>query len=144
LSSTKRKVKSATHKMKLSKYWSLNIWLDEILENLNYPLLSVSFLIDWMGEWLLFNANSSIFHLYYGENKLIFNEMMMRSALYYTNMLSWSLYMGHFIFYNQPCYGTLPSRVLFYMWRYKREFVDPLFAWSLNVFLKSFNAINTI
>ena len=34
------------------------------------------------GEWLLFNANSAIFQLYHGENKLIFNEMMMRSALY--------------------------------------------------------------
>jgi hypothetical protein len=29
---------------------------------------------------LLFNANSAIFQLYHGENKLIFNEMMMRSA----------------------------------------------------------------
>jgi hypothetical protein len=33
-------------------------------------------------EWLLFNANSAIFQLYHGENKLIFNEMMMRSDLY--------------------------------------------------------------
>jgi len=33
-------------------------------------------------EWLLFNANWAIFQLYHGENKLIFNEMMMRSALY--------------------------------------------------------------
>ena len=33
-----------------------------------------------MSEWLLFNVNSS---------KLIVNEMMMRSALYYTNTLSW-------------------------------------------------------
>jgi hypothetical protein len=31
-------------------------------------------------EWLLFSANSAIFQLYHGENKLIFNEMMMRSA----------------------------------------------------------------
>jgi len=34
----------------------------------------------------LFNANSAIFQLYHGENKLIFNEMMMmmmRSALYH-------------------------------------------------------------
>jgi len=30
----------------------------------------------------LFNANSAIFPLYHGENKLIFNEMMRRSALY--------------------------------------------------------------
>jgi hypothetical protein len=30
--------------------------------------------------WLLFSANSAIFQLYHGENKLIINEMMMRSA----------------------------------------------------------------
>jgi hypothetical protein len=35
-----------------------------------------------VGEWLLFNANSAIFQLYHGENKLIFNERMMRYALY--------------------------------------------------------------
>jgi hypothetical protein len=34
----------------------------------------------------LFNANSTIVQLYYGENKLIFNEIMMvRSALFLTN-----------------------------------------------------------
>jgi hypothetical protein len=43
----------------------------------------------WASEWLLINANSVIFQLYHGENKLIFNEMMIRSALYYTNTLSW-------------------------------------------------------
>jgi hypothetical protein len=37
---------------------------------------------NWVSEWLLFNANSAIFQLYHGENKLIFNEMTMRSALY--------------------------------------------------------------
>jgi hypothetical protein len=31
----------------------------------------------------LFKANSAIFHLYHGNNKLIFNERMIRSALYY-------------------------------------------------------------
>jgi hypothetical protein len=31
--------------------------------------------------WLLFNANSAIFQLYHGGNKLIFNEMM-KYALY--------------------------------------------------------------
>jgi hypothetical protein len=35
-----------------------------------------------VGEWLLFNANSAICQLYQGENKLIFDEMMTRSALY--------------------------------------------------------------
>jgi hypothetical protein len=42
-----------------------------------YPLL-----IDWVSEWLLSNANAAIFQLYYGQNKLIINEMMMRSALF--------------------------------------------------------------
>jgi len=36
----------------------------------------------WLSGWLLFNANSAIFQLYHGENKLIFNEMMMRSVLF--------------------------------------------------------------
>jgi len=31
---------------------------------------------------LLFNANTAIFQLCHGDNKLIFNEMMMRSALF--------------------------------------------------------------
>jgi hypothetical protein len=35
----------------------------------------------------LFNANSANFQLYHGENKLIFNEMMMRFALFQTNTL---------------------------------------------------------
>jgi len=30
----------------------------------------------------LFNTNSAILQLYHGKNKLIFNEMRMRSALY--------------------------------------------------------------
>ena len=34
-------------------------------------------------NWVIVvNANSAIFQLYHGENKLIFNEMMMSSALY--------------------------------------------------------------
>ena len=35
-----------------------------------------------VSEVLLINANSAIFHLYHSENKLIFNEMMMTTALY--------------------------------------------------------------
>jgi hypothetical protein len=37
---------------------------------------------DTVSVWLLFNANSAFFQLYHGENKLIFNEMMMKSTLY--------------------------------------------------------------
>jgi hypothetical protein len=39
-------------------------------------------------EWVSVYANTSIFQLYHGENKLIFNEMM-RSALNSTTTLSW-------------------------------------------------------
>jgi hypothetical protein len=35
-----------------------------------------------VSEWLSFNANSAIFQIYHGKNKLIFNEVMMKSALY--------------------------------------------------------------
>jgi hypothetical protein len=45
-----------------------------------------------MSEWLLFSANSAIFQLYHDENKLIVNEMTMRSTLYKTNTLSWIFY----------------------------------------------------
>jgi len=38
---------------------------------------------------LMLNANPAMFQLYHGENKIVFNEMMMRPALYYTNTLSW-------------------------------------------------------
>jgi hypothetical protein len=37
-----------------------------------------------VSEWLLLNVNSAIFQLYHGDNKSIFNEMMMRS-----NTLRW-------------------------------------------------------
>jgi hypothetical protein len=40
------------------------------------------FLSELVSERVSFNANSATFQLYHGENKLIFIEMMMRSALY--------------------------------------------------------------
>ena len=49
----------------------------------NSCLLSNKILNDikiWVSEWLLFNANSAI--IYYGENKLIVNEMMIMPALF--------------------------------------------------------------
>ena len=36
-----------------------------------------------VSESLLLNVNSAIFQLYYGENKLIFNAMMMKYAMYF-------------------------------------------------------------
>ena len=38
-------------------------------------------------EWLLLNANLAIFYHYHGENKLIFNQMMMMSTVYDTNCI---------------------------------------------------------
>jgi hypothetical protein len=35
-----------------------------------------------VSELFLFNANSAILHLYHGENKLIHNDLSMKSALY--------------------------------------------------------------
>jgi hypothetical protein len=55
---------------KITNY-SIFIYLNKILVVFNR-----------VSEWLLFNTNSAIFQLYHGENKLIFNEMMMRSTLY--------------------------------------------------------------
>ena len=37
----------------------------------------------WVGGWVGENANSAIFQLYHCE------EMVMRSAMYWTNTLSW-------------------------------------------------------
>jgi len=34
-----------------------------------------------VSELLLSSANSAMFQLYHGENKLVFNEIMMRPAL---------------------------------------------------------------
>jgi len=41
-----------------------------------------SVLLFIVSERLLFSTNSANFHLYHAENKLIFNEMMIRSVLY--------------------------------------------------------------
>jgi hypothetical protein len=61
----------------------------------------------YLNEWLLLNANSAIFQLYHGENKLIFNEMMMRSTLYQTNTLSWIfILLAHWN--NSPLWHIIP------------------------------------
>ena len=56
-----------------------NIFLEK---NHNPPLqVKWSFPYYSVSEWLLFNANSTIFQLYHGKNKLIFKDMKKRSAL---------------------------------------------------------------
>jgi len=47
---------------------------------MNYTLDRAHF--QGVSEWLLFSANSAVFQLYHGGNKLVFNEMMMRSTLF--------------------------------------------------------------
>ena len=44
------------------------------------PVFRATTSINGVIDWLLFNANSAIFQLYHGENKLILYEMMMISA----------------------------------------------------------------
>ena len=41
--------------------------------DLSPNLIKIRCLLEWVGEWLLLNANSAIFQLYHGENKLISN-----------------------------------------------------------------------
>ena len=51
----------------------------------------ITILSEWVSEWLLLNANSAVFqlHVYHSENKLLFNEMTMMSALFKINTHSW-------------------------------------------------------
>jgi hypothetical protein len=62
-------------------YCKLLFSVPDIAEINKYDVLQITE-SEWVSECLLFIDNSAIFQLYYGENKLIFNEMMMRSALY--------------------------------------------------------------
>jgi len=63
---------------------------------------------------LLINANSAIFQLYHGVNKLILNEMMMRSALFLTNTLSWIFIVLAHWNNNPRVYMSLHSDTLFW------------------------------
>ena len=65
-------------------------------------------------EQLLFN--SAIFQLYHGENKLIFNEMMMKSTLFLTNTLS-SIFIVLAHWHNSPRQKCRSTRdTLFWFW----------------------------
>ena len=52
------------------------------------PFVKLVPMSEWVSDWLLFNANSAPPQLHHGENKSIFNEMMMKSTLFQTNTLS--------------------------------------------------------
>jgi hypothetical protein len=64
---------------------------DNVSECGDTTCLSVDFCFSehLVSGWLLLNANSAFFQLYHGENKLIFNEMLIMSAFCQTNNLSW-------------------------------------------------------
>ena len=70
----------------LERYCNLDVY--KTYHSLN-QLISIINIFLWMSQWLLFNVNSAIIQLYRGENKLIFNEMMMRSRL---TRLVWFFY----------------------------------------------------
>jgi hypothetical protein len=57
-----------------------------------------------VSEWLLANANPAMFQLYHGESNLIFNEMMMRVALYYRRIyivIQYDTYISGIIYGNE-------------------------------------------
>ena len=58
------------------EYSTLN--LSKFVENSNLNNINLR---NWVSGWLLFYVNSAIFQLYHGENKLIFNELMMTNTL---------------------------------------------------------------
>ena len=55
---------------------------DIIILKSHVYFICILFHKSWVSEWLLFNANSEIIQLYHGENKLISNEMIMKSSLF--------------------------------------------------------------
>ena len=83
-----------------------------------------------VSEWLLLNVNSAIVQLYHGENKLVFNKMMMRCALYWTNTLSWVFFIVLAHWDNSPRVDmSLHSDTLFWFPanQYLLFFLCPLF-----------------
>ena len=66
---------------------SQGVYLIRFLQGIYMYNITIYFDVISLREWVIV-ANSAIFQLYHGENKLISNEMMMMTALYY-NTLSW-------------------------------------------------------
>ena len=64
------------------------LWINPLDFNvtLSRPVY-INIYIEWVSDCCL-ASTQQFFQLYHGENKLIFNEMMMRSALFQTNTLS--------------------------------------------------------
>ena len=78
--------------------------------------------VKWVSHWLLFNANSAIFQLWPGENRLIFNEMIMRTALSYANTLS-SIYIVLVHWNNSPRIDLSPHSGTLSWFRVNQSFL---------------------
>ena len=55
-----------------------------------YSMYLYFYVIYWVNKWLLLDANSVINLVYLGENKLLFDEMMVGFGLCLTNTLDWT------------------------------------------------------
>ena len=64
----------------------------------------------WVSEWFLFKANSAIFQLYHGENKLIFNEMAMRLSWIFIVLAHWN----NSLWVDMSLHGTQTLGTLFW------------------------------
>jgi hypothetical protein len=76
------------HKVLTSWTSVLHVWFKTF--GMNHPVSSTcqyfmsgsKLLVNWLIDWLVFSNQRAIVQLYLGENKLIFNEIMMLSALF--------------------------------------------------------------
>ena len=57
--------------------WSIYIHdLNFVVPLIRYISMNLINVSEWVSEWVMFNAKSAICQLYHGENKLLFNKMM--------------------------------------------------------------------
>ena len=83
---------ASTEQTQLYSWHWLRRWENGSTEERNYLIIRIpgeNQRAVGVSEWFLLKGNSAIFQLYHGENKLIFNEMMIKFALFQTNKLGW-------------------------------------------------------
>ena len=64
-----------------------SFWFDMTGARTHYLSYHYTSVVVVVSEWLLFNANSAIVKLYKDENKLLLNEMIIRSTFYQSLLL---------------------------------------------------------
>ena len=96
---------------------------------------------EWVSEWVLLNGNSTILQLYHGDNKFIFNEVMMRSVLHLINTRKWIfIVLAHW--HNSPWIDMMPhSDTLFWFRDNKSLFCLLNAAWLAESNKYKFNSI---